>query len=217
MKMTDKVEFGKIIQSLFEYYDRKISNAVVDMYWQGLEHYELTDIRNALNRHMRNPDSGQFMPKIADIAKMIGGTTQDAALQAWAKVDQAVRRVGTYSDVAFDDPLIHRVLTDMGGWISLGQKREDEWPFIAKEFENRYRGYRVRSERPEYPPVLIGISGAHNRNGGFSQDAPILIGNVEKAQEVMQGGSSQPLIGLTHASNASATLRLVSDKGEDAA
>lgn len=209
--MTDKVEFGKIIQSLFEYYDRKISNPVIDMYWQGLEHYELPAIRDALNRHMRNPDSGQFMPKIADIAKMLGGTTQDAALQAWAKVDQAVRRVGTYSDVAFDDPLIHRVLTDMGGWISLGQKREDEWPFIAKEFENRYRGYRVRSERPEYPPVLIGISGAHNRNGGFAQDVPMLIGNAEKAQEVMQGGSNQPLIGLTHASNA--TLRLVNEDG----
>ena len=217
MKPNDRNDFMKVMQSLGEYYLRTMSPSVVDMYWKGLENYEIPAIRDALNRHMRNPDSGQFMPKIADIAKMLGGTTQDAALQAWAKVDQAVRRVGTYSDVAFDDPLIHRVLTDMGGWISLGQKREDEWPFIAKEFENRYRGYRVRSERPEYPPVLIGISGAHNRNGGFAQDAPMLIGNAVKAQEVMQGGSSQPLIGLTHASNASATLRLVSDKGEDAA
>lgn len=217
MKSTDKQEFASLMVALAEYYSKEVSEGILGMYWQGLEQYDITAIREALNRHMRNPDSGQFMPKIADIARMLGGSTQDAALQAWAKVDQAVRRVGTYADVAFDDPLIHRVLHDMGGWIAMGQKNEDEWPFVAKEFENRYRGFRMRSEAPEYPHLLTGIAGAHNRKGGFVTDPPILIGNPLKAQQVMKGGTDKPLIGLTRMADAAASLRLVEDKGENAA
>lgn len=217
MKSTDKKEFASLMVALAEYYSREVSEGILGMYWQGLEQYDIAAIREALNRHMRNPDSGQFMPKIADIARMLGGSTQDAALQAWAKVDQAVRRVGTYADVAFDDPLIHRVLHDMGGWIAMGQKNEDEWPFVAKEFENRYRGFRMRSEAPEYPAVLTGIAGAHNRKAGYETDPPMLIGNPLKAQQVISGGTDKPLIGLTRLDNAVSMLRLVSDEGENAA
>jgi len=148
MRHEDKPEFAGMMVSIGEYYGREISDGLMGMYWQGLQHYDLAAVRDAMNRHVANPDSGQFMPKIADISKMLAGTTQDAALRAWAKVDQAVRRVGTYRDVAFDDPLIHRVLHDMGGWVAMGSKTEDEWPFVAKEFENRYRGFRARSETP---------------------------------------------------------------------
>lgn len=221
MKIQDKPAFAEAMTALADYYAREMSRAVIDMYWQGLQHYDLPAIGEALNRHMQNPDSGQFMPKIADIARMLGGTTQDAALVAWAKVDQAVRRVGQYADVVFDDALIHRVLHDMGGWLALGTKTEDEWPFVAKEFENRYRGFRMRSERPEYPRVLIGIAGAHNRKlQGFSASElqpPVLIGDPLRAQAVMQAGTDKPLIGFQSAGQNAARLALVSDAGEDAA
>lgn len=210
MTNHDKPEFAQLMAALSEYYNRDMSPGLIGMYWQGLQHYDLAAVREALNMHMQNPDSGQFMPKIADISKMLGGTTQDAALRAWAKVDQAIRKVGVYADVAFDDPLIHRVLHDMGGWIALGNKTEDEWPFTAKEFENRYRGYRVRSAKPDYPPVLVGIAGAHNRRGNFDLQPPILIGDIDAARNVMLGGIEKPLIGFTDAS--STALRLVEGK-----
>lgn len=109
--------------------------------------FDLAAVKDALNRHCVNPDNGQFMPKPADVVKLLQGSSQDGALVAWAKVDRAVRQVGTYSTVVFDDPIIHRVVQDMGGWVALGDKREKEWPFVAKEFENRYRGYPMRSFR----------------------------------------------------------------------
>ena len=46
------------------------------------------------------------MPKPADIRRVLGGTTADAAALAWAKVIRAVHAVGAYSTVAFDDPFI---------------------------------------------------------------------------------------------------------------
>ena len=218
MNNSDRPAFAKMMVALGEYYEREISDGLISMYWQGLEHYDIFSVREALNRHMQNPDSGQWMPKIADIAKMLAGTSQDSALQAWAKVDKAVRHVGTYSDVAFDDPLIHRVIHDMGGWIALGMKRDDEWPFVAREFENRYRGHRMRSERPEYPGVLIGLTNAHNMKAGFQQEPARLIGNPEQAGRVMLGGTYAPLIGMARADAHQATsgLRLVSNK-EDVA
>lgn len=217
MHMKDKADFAEMMVVLSEYYGKAVSDAMIEMYWQGLQMYDIQAIREAFNRHVANPDSGQWMPKIADVAKMLGGTSQDAALQAWAKVDKAIRHVGTYSDVAFDDPLIHRVIHDMGGWIGFGAKTEDEWPFVAKEFENRYRGYRMRSERPDYPKVLTGISNAHNSRNGHKLDAPRLIGNVDKATRVISGGTDKPLIGITSASDQAPRLRLVKDDGEASA
>lgn len=183
------------------------------IYWQGLKDLDLQAVRHALNTHVQNPDTGQFMPKIADVRRMLGGTTQDSALRAWAKIDKAVRHVGSYASVAFDDPLIHRVLHDMGGWVGLSSKSEDEWPFVAKEFENRYRGYAMRNERPEYPPVLTGIAEAENVRRGLRSDPPRLIGDATKAEAVMQGGTRRPLIGFATASvaaiEASQPLRVI--------
>lgn len=217
MTPTDKRDFAALMAALGDYYVRELSDAVIGMYWQGLERYDIAAVRDALNRHMHNPDTGQFFPKIADISRMLAGTTQDAALVAWSKVDQGVRKIGTYADVVFDDPLVHRVLHDMGGWMALGTKSEDEWPFVAKEFENRYRGYRMRSERPEYPPVLIGIAGAHNRKGGHQVQPPMLIGNRLAAEAVMKGGVDKELIGFVSAGKAFSRLSLVDDAGVSAA
>jgi len=112
-------------------------------------------------------------------------------LIAWSKVDRAVRVVGTYESVIFDDALIHRVITDMGGWIQLGHKKEEEWPFVKNEFENRYRGYSLRQEKPEYPKVLIGISQSQNDQMGLSSNLPRLIGHPARAQLVFDNGGIQ--------------------------
>lgn len=167
------------------------------IWWGALQQYDLMAVRQGFDRHVRNPDTGQFMPKPADIVKMLQGSTQDAAMLAWAKVDRALRQIGPYTSVVFDDAIIHRVLHDMGGWIKLGDKTEDEWPFVAREFENRYRGYRLRSEQPQYPPVLLGMAEAHNSKEGHQSEPPMLIGDPNIAAQVMQGGTTAPLVTYT--------------------
>ena len=199
MNINDFEKFKEGIEGVYNFYGKDLSTFSLDVWWNALRVYDLPAVIDSFNRHLMNPDSGQWLPKPADIVKMFGGRTQDRALHAWAKVDRAVRCVGSYESVAFDDPLIHRVLHEMGGWVGLGQKSEDEWPFIAKEFENRYRGYSMRSETPEYPPVLIGIAESYNSQKGFKTSSPRLIGNPVIAQEVMSGGSNVNLIGTSRA------------------
>lgn len=196
MDDSERKRFLTLLTGIADYYSKELSAGVVGLYWQGLRQYDLVAIEKALWAHTQNPDSGQWMPKIADISKMLHGRTADQAALAWAKVDAAVRRVGTYADVVFDDGVIHRVLADMGGWTSLGAKTEDEWPFVAREFENRYRSYRMRNETPEYQPILIGTANAHNLQEGFIGQAPILIGDENVALRVRGDGTTAPLIAM---------------------
>lgn len=196
MHNDDQSVFCKGLAGVYDFYGKQVSVFAMDVWWQALKLFDSQAVKDAFNRHLVNPDTGQFLPKPADIVRMLRGTTQDSALIAWAKVDKAVRHVGPWSDVAFDDALIHRVLHDMGGWISLGTKAEKEWPFIAREFENRYRGYKMRSEIPAYPPILVGLANAHNEKEGFKIQAPMLIGTVEKALTVIKNGADIPLLNI---------------------
>ena len=214
MRVEEFEKFKDGMIGVMSFYGRDLSEFAMDVWWSALSRYDMTAVMQAFNRWLMNPDHGQFPPKPADVLKMLGGGTQDQALVAWSKVDRAARSVGTYSSVVFDDPLIHRVISEMGGWVGIGQKSEDDGPFVAKEFENRYRGYAMRSEAPEYPPVLIGIAEAYNGSKGFKSDPPRLIGNAERARSVMLGGSNAPLVALHPASSA---LRLVGSDDSEAA
>jgi hypothetical protein len=207
-------DFSKTLLAVADYYGKELSENAMDLYWNALREYDLQAVKKALWAHARNPDTGQWMPKIADIAKVMQGRTDDQAAVAWSKVNQAVRRVGTYQCVVFDDPIIHRVLIDMGGWVYIGAKDDKEWPFVAKEFENRYRGYRMRDEMPDYPPVLIGMANAHNSQQGFRQNPPILIGDERRANTVRLGGTTAPLLGMKSLADvvqAPAKVRQISD------
>ena len=198
MNQSDYDNFVDVMQLVSEQYGKKPSDGLISLYWQGLKAYEFPSVREAIGKHLANTDTGQFMPKIADIIRMMQGTSLDSALSAWSKVDRAMRDVGPYETVVFDDPIIHKVLHDMGGWLMLSEKTENDWPFIAKEFENRYRGFKSRNERIEYPARLIGLFEANNTKEGRAVTAPKLIGDKTKAIDVMQlGTSSKSLLGFS--------------------
>lgn len=194
MQANDKIRFATLLTGIADYYGKSLAGGVIELYWQGLKQYDLSAVEKALWEHTQNPDNGQFMPKIADVTRNLQGRTVDQAAIAWSKVDSAIRRIGTYSDVVFDDPIIHRVIADMGGWIKFGTITEEEWPFTSTQFRTRYQGYRIRGEVPEYNPVLIGIANAQNHKEGFQTQAPMLIGNQERAKQVMLAGTNEQLI-----------------------
>jgi hypothetical protein len=149
-----------------------------------------------------SPDSGQFMPKPADLIRMLGGTSLDAAMQAWAKVERAIRRVGGHESVVFDDPVIHRCIEDMGGWLKLCGTLEDDLPFRAKDFQNLYRGFAMRREIPDYPKHLIGRFEAQNRQSGQPIAPPVLIGDPDVCKQVLKIGRDGSGLRITHASDA---------------
>lgn len=202
MRDDDMERFFRLLSGISDYYGRQIGKDAMRLYWEGLKQYDLQAVEKAFWTHTQNPDTGQFMPKIADVAKYLKGRTIDQAQIAWSKVDKGMRAVGTYQDVCFDDPVIHRVIEDMGGWIALGDKQESEWPFLQNQFENRYRGYVMRDEIIEYQARLVGIANAQNAQNGFGLNPPVLIGDQQKAQMVLNNGSNKAILQYQTAASA---------------
>lgn len=208
LRNADRDRFITMLAHVAAVYGRDMTPGVIELYWAALEPYDLAAVRQAFDRHVKNPDSGQFMPKPADLIRMLGGTTQDAALLAWAKVERAVRRVGGYSTVVFDDPLIHAVIDDMGGWVRLCETREEELPFRAREFENRYRGFASRRQIPAIRSTLIGRSEATNAALGFTEAADlVLIGEPKACEQVRRLGADSRALAITHVTAALPRLK----------
>lgn len=188
MKSQHLEAFTALMTGVAELYGKVMSPQLISIYWEGLKEYDFDAVKEALNLHVRNPDTGQFMPKIADVVKFAEGSTLTQAFQAWQKVMQAMHSIGTYQSVVFDDPLIHAVIADMGGWQPLGMVQDDDLPFKAREFEKRYQAYKIRPPQ-NYPRKLVGVFEQTNNTNGFQIEPPVLIGNPEQALLVFNGGS----------------------------
>lgn len=186
----EMARFATLITGLADYYKQKLSAGVIRLYWEGLKQFDFEAVEQAAWAHTQRPDDeSHFMPRIGDLKKVIEGSTSDQGQIAWSKVDRAVRTVGPYWDVAFDDPIIHRVIADMGGWVQINSAEDKNWPFVAKEFINRYQAFKMTGQQPEHERYLIGMATAHNQAAGIYYDKPNvrLLGNVDKARQIASG------------------------------
>ena len=128
----------------------------MDLYWQALSEYDIDEIQAAAAAHINEPDRGRFMPKIADFVQANAGSTDEAAALAW---DSA--RHGRYVDDAASS-----AIASMGGWSqAIGRQQEDQLPFIAREFQLRYKAYRRRVFCDAQPLLkLAKLAVGHDQN-----------------------------------------------------
>jgi len=188
MLPTDRTEFSDRLTGCMEaVYDKQVTPAMLEVWFSALATYPMDEIRAAFTRHVTDPDRGQFAPKPADIIRAIDGGSDGRALAAWTKVDQAIRCVGGWQSVCFDDPRIHACISAMGGWIKLCETSTDELPFRQQEFARRYRAMAL-TPLTDYPPHLIGRAETGNAMEGYPVEPPLLLGDANKAAQVLLGG-----------------------------
>lgn len=192
MLASDMPNFLIQMTKLGALYSKPINEPLVDLYWRALKRFDFPAVEEALQAHIDNPDSGQYMPKPADVIRYLEGGSHTQALQAWSRVVKTIGNIGSYSSVIFDDAIIHAVIADMGGWIYLCKVTQDELPFKGDEFEKRYTGY-VLHPPEKYPKKLTGIFEQQNSSQGYVIESPTLIGDQHKALLVYQGGSEAAL------------------------
>ncbi len=198
MQNHDLIKFTAMLIGIGELYGRAISEMLTDIYWQSLKCFELQDVKRAFEAHINNPDGGQYFPKPADLVRFIEGSGETKALQAWAKVEKAITHVGAYQSIVFDDPLIHAVLDDMGGWIKLCATLAKEISFRANEFQKRYMIF-VDKPPERYPKYCCGFIEAVNSKNGYPIKPRVFVGDLKKAKQVMFNGSNIPI--LIHSEN----------------
>jgi hypothetical protein len=145
-----------------------------------------------------NPDTGRFAPKVADIVRLLEGTTEDKAALAWGKALDAAQRVGSYSDVVFDDPAIHAAIEDVGGWPKFCRAETKDLGYLQHRFCESYRAYAERGAF-DYPRKLGGDRSPDDvyRMRGLEPPNPVPIGDPEKARAVYKlGGVKTPIGGI---------------------
>jgi hypothetical protein len=193
MQPNDITEFTRVLSSLSTLYGKPMSKPIVELYWAALSGFDFVDVKQALQAHVRHPDTGQYMPKPADVVRFLHGDSHTQALQAWSKVVSAMRTVGIYTSVIFDDPLVHAVIHDMGGWVMLCQTFDKNLPFRERDFTTRYAGF-VSKPPAHYPKQLTGVAAHQNLLQGYKSDPPVCLGDPQKALQVYQQGQlSGPL------------------------
>lgn len=187
MNPQDRGKFGRYMTDVLAFHKQDASKFALDVWWHACQPFDLEQVRSALTAHTMDPERGNFPPMPADITRKLMGTKTDRARLAWSKTLDAMGGVGAYRSVVFDDPVIHAVVEDLGGWTKLC--REDLTSFTEHRFCETYRAYASRTDM-QFPAKLIGEHEATNRHEGQPVRPPVLIGNPEKAKQVLLIGSS---------------------------
>jgi hypothetical protein len=190
MTEADKPALFKLIGDVMAFYRQDVSQFALSVWWQVCQRFDLAQVRRALTAHAMDAERGQFAPKPADLVRQLEGTATDRAMLAWSKVLDAAQRAGAYIDVVFDDPAIHAVVEDLGGWVKVCRGETKDLSYLQHRFCESHRAYTGRGEFV-FPRMLCGDrspdSEFHRR--GLQPPKPALIGDKAKARRVYECGS----------------------------
>lgn len=190
MTQDDKPEFVRLLSDVLAYYGKDNSKFLLNLWWTACQPFDFEQVSRALSRHATDPEHGQYAPKVADVVRILSGTSTDRANLAWGKAYEAMGSVGAYTDVVFDDPAIHAVIEDMGGWPKLCRGEIKDLSFLQHRFCEAYRAYVGRGTF-SYARRLMGDRSPDHEyeKKGLSLPRPALIGDPERCKAVYEGGN----------------------------
>lgn len=206
---------GLVSQAL-KFYNQEVNEFSLDVWGQSLGRFSYEQVKHALNVYIQTSEHGRFAPKPADIVLIITGGNADVAAVAWSNVSRAIKSYGPYRTMIFSDPLIHRVIYDLGGWTTVCGTSEKDFPFLAIDFKNRYKGYMNRGVIPKYPNRLVGIEENSRREYGLSwQGALEIVGDKNECLLVFNGGvKPDDVLALDNTRSVSSVALMITNKEE---
>jgi hypothetical protein len=203
MKQSDRGAFASLIAGIYAYHRQAVSDAIITVWWNGCQRWELEEVTKAINALTQDAEAGKYLPKIGDVTRVLQGTTTDKAAMAWGKVQGAMGSVGCYQDVCFDEPAIHAAIVDIGGWQKVCRTTYDEQSYLQHRFALAYKAYTERGTF-EYPRMLNGDRGSLDlfQKRGLMPPEPVLVGDPKQAKFVLaNGGAGGPAISFSRVSD----------------
>lgn len=174
MTPSDKSKFFETLLGAIEVLGRPAMSTAGQLTWfEALKDYDIDDVVKAFNAEVKNPDRKKFFPDPGDIIRQIEGTSSEKAMIAWNVVSKC--GLSATDTAIFEDPIIHQVITDMGGWISFNDPKkwmkfedgsgytDQQFAFFRKEFLDRYTTM-LKTGAPNAPKKLIGFYEISNRD-----------------------------------------------------
>lgn len=128
MREVDREAFGTNLARAMSFYDKPLKRSQLDLWFDLLADYELTDVLAALRSHMADPASGRFSPKPADLISHMTPASQTlTANEAWAIALQAADE----RETVITCDLIDQALGLAKPVLDLGDKIGARMAFIA--------------------------------------------------------------------------------------
>ncbi len=155
MDQAEKSEFGAFVTDVMAYYRQDATSFVLDVWWAACQPFAMEQVRAAVQQHIMDPDHGRFAPKVADLVRVLHGTSTDRAAVAWGVVMREMAATGAYQDIDFGDPATHAAVRDLGGWPKVCRTDMRELGHLQHRFTEAYRAYTARGVA-ECPMVLMG-------------------------------------------------------------
>ena len=180
-----KAEFMKELVMMAELFGKDLTESLMELYWRALSDMSLDNYKKAISSITQ---TATFFPKPVDFRDAIAGDIDTKAIIAWEKVMKAKSSVGSYGSVKFDDPIIHSVISMMGGWVGLcrGEGYDSE-KWQRMEFEKSYKA--LSKTNMQHPEHLLGASDIDNKAKGYADriKQPMLIESPTGKQKVIEG------------------------------
>ncbi len=201
MTESDKSEFVTLIQGVYAYHRAPLSPATIGIWWRGCACWTMEQVVKAIDVLTADPEAGKFVPKIGDITRVLEGTHTDRSMLAWGNCLDAMRSIGAYTDVIFDDPATHAAIEDMGGWPKLCRTPINDLGYVQTAFCKSHKAYVARG-RFDYPRMVSGERDPDTvyEKYGLPIPKPALVGDPKRCAMVYDGGKSTGKTAITFAS-----------------
>jgi Domain of unknown function (DUF6475) len=171
--MKNKTEFLKYMTALSEIKNKPLSQLTIEMYWQTLQEYSDELCIMAFTRAIKEI---KFFPQPCELIDFITGADDISliTMKAWTAVVEAVKSIGNYRSVQFDEPAIHSCIEVMGGWEYFCNATNEEWKWKRIEFEKLFP---VMLKKGNHLPYLQGITEQDQRLKNYENliEKPVFI------------------------------------------
>jgi len=155
MEKENFAEFRTKMTAIGELYDKKISDSLLDIYWNALKNLSIEGFTKGINIHTLDKDSGRFFPKPANIYGNV--TTTQSEKDSYAKdkaelIWEQVMLAASGRHVEITDRKALAAISAQGGLHRIGMTNYDDLVWVKKEFISSYMTYgRVPvDELPEH-------------------------------------------------------------------
>lgn len=170
------VKFTTLFTGLCELFDKKISQALTGIYVEALSGYGIDRIENAIKQAAVGC---RFFPKPVELIEFMSGgksAVEDRSVSEGAAVLVAIKRIGAYQSVVFDDPVTTAVIAEyFGGWAKLcAELMADQEQWFLKDFEKAYRAYS--RQNITHLGSLSGLIAIRNEAGDHDGPRPVPAG-----------------------------------------
>lgn len=188
MTRQDASRFASSLTAMAALYGQEPIPQVVEIYFRSLEKFTIDEVEQGISKAC---STLKFFPKPVELIECItggSGNLADRAMIEACRVLEAVKSIGTYSTVCFDDPITQAVIVQQfGGWAKFAEMREENEKWFVKDFTAGYQAFARQNVR--HYGALPGISHGQNAlTGREREEKPVYIGDVQKARAIHAQG-----------------------------